>query len=253
MSLRLLGKIAVITGTGGGVGREAALLFAKEGAAIVGCDIDANAAAHTVEMVNDEGGTMVSLHPRDLTDPSDCRALIDLALRTCGQIGVLFNNAACATFNRMEDRGDEEWDRDRRQGVDLVFYLTRAAWPHLKASRGVLVNTASLNATLSFMPLPSLAHTTSKAGIIGMTRQLAMEEREFGIRANSISPGLRETNQTNEQLKDPEWAGSMLGKTLLGRLGRAAEVADVALFLASDQSSYVTDIDVVVDGGMKVW
>ena len=87
--------------------------------------------------------------------------------------------------------------------VDLVFYLTRAAWPHLKNSGGVVVNMASLNATLSFKILPSLAHTTNKAGIIGMTRQLAMEGREHGIRANSISPGLIESNATLEQLKDP--------------------------------------------------
>src|SRR5438445_13431806 len=89
---------------------------------------------------------------------------------------------------------------------------------------------------MSFKTLGSLAHTTAKAGIIGMTRQLAMEGREYGIRANSISPGLIETNQTREQLKDPEWAGYMLGKTLLGRLGRPEEVANVALFLASEES-----------------
>jgi NAD(P)-dependent dehydrogenase (short-subunit alcohol dehydrogenase family) len=135
----------------------------------------------------------------------------------------------------------------------VVFFLTRAAWPHLKASHGVVVNTASLNGLMSFKTLGSLAHTTAKAGIIGMTRQLAMEGREHGIRANSISPGLIETNQTREQLKDPEWASAMLGKTLLGRLGRPEEVANVALFLASDDSSYVTGVDIVVDGGMKVW
>jgi NAD(P)-dependent dehydrogenase (short-subunit alcohol dehydrogenase family) len=137
--------------------------------------------------------------------------------------------------------------------VDLVFYLTRAAWPHLKASHGVGVNTASLNGLLSFKTLGSLAHTTAKAGIIGMTRQLAMEGREHGIRVNSISPGLTETNQTREQLKDPAWASVMLGKTLLGRLGRPEEIANVALFLASEKSSYVTGVDIVVDGGMKVW
>ena len=86
-----------------------------------------------------------------------------------------------------------------------------------------------------------------------MTRQLAMEGREHGIRANSISPGVIETNQTREQLKDPEWFGYMLGKTLLGRLGRPEEVANVAVFLASDDSSYITGVDIVVDGGMKVW
>jgi NAD(P)-dependent dehydrogenase (short-subunit alcohol dehydrogenase family) len=99
----------------------------------------------------------------------------------------------------------------------------------------------------------SRAHTTAKAGIIGMTRQLAMEGREHGIRANSISPGVIETNQTREHLKDLEWAGHMLGKTLLGHLGRPEEAANVALFLASDKSSYVTGVDIVVDGGMKVW
>src|SRR3981081_784784 len=95
-----------------------------------------------------------------------------------------------------------------------------------------------------------VAHTTNKAGIIGMTRQLAMEGREHGIRANSISPGLIESGATREQLNDAKWADYMVGKTLMGRLGRPEEVANVALFLASDESSYITGVDLVVDGGM---
>jgi NAD(P)-dependent dehydrogenase (short-subunit alcohol dehydrogenase family) len=235
------------------MGRESALAFAREGALVVGCDLSVDAAQATVEMVRGEGGTMVSMQPCRLAESADCRALVELAVSTFGRIDVLFNLAAMSHFNWLEDITDEEWDRARQDELDLVFYLTRAAWPHLKAARGVVVNMASLNASLSFKILPSLAHTTFKAGIIGMTRQLAMEGREHGIRANSISPGLIESNATRQQLKDPEWASYMLGKTLLGRLGRPEEVANVALFLASEDSSYVTGVDIVVDGGMKVW
>lgn len=252
MSGRLASKVCVITGTGGSVGRASALAFAREGALVIGCDVNVSAAEATAEMVRAQDGTMISLQPCHLTIPSECQALVDLAVREYGRVDVLFNNAAMAYFNWLEDITDEEWNRDLREEIDLVFFLTRAAWPYLKTSHGVVVNTASLNGLMSFKALGSLAHTTAKAGIIGMTRQLAMEGREYGIRANSISPGLIETNQTREQLKDPEWAGAMLGKTLLGRLGRPEEVANVALFLASDDSSYITGIDIVVDGGMRV-
>lgn len=253
MSDRLMDKVCIITGTGGSIGRAAARAFAREGAKVVGTDFGAADSEATLNSVLELGGVMASLHPCDLTNPKQCQALIDLAVRMYGRIDVVFNNAAKAYFNWIEDISDEEWERNRREEVDLVFYLTRAAWPYLKSSRGVIVNMASLNASLSFKNLGSLAHTTAKAGIIAMTRQLAMEGREYGIRANSISPGIIETNQTREQLKDPEWAASMLGKTLLGRLGQAEEIANVALFLTSDDSSYVTGVDIVVDGGAKVW
>jgi NAD(P)-dependent dehydrogenase (short-subunit alcohol dehydrogenase family) len=142
----------------------------------------------------------------------------------------------------------------RRDEVDLIFYLTRAAWSHLRASRGVVVNMASLNGQLSFKDIASLSHTTNKAAILGMTRQLAMEGSRHGIRVNSISPGLIESGATRAQLDEGDnWARQMLDRTLLGRLGQPEEVANVALFLSCDDSSYITGIDVVVDGGMKVW
>jgi len=253
MTRRLQDKTCIITGTGGSIGRAAALRFAEEGASVVGCDTNADAAQVTVELVQAAGGRMISLHPADLTAMADCQKLVDLAIREHGRIDVLFNNAAMAHFNWIEDITEDEWHLNTREEVDLVFFLTKVAWPHLKLSGGTIVNTASLTGWRVFRTLGGLAHATAKMGIVGMTKQLAMEGRKHGIRANSISPGVIETNQSREQLKDKEWADYMLSKTLLGRLGKPDEVANVALFLASDESSFVTGIDIKVDGGMAVW
>ena len=252
---RLGQKVCVVTGTGGSMGRATALTFAREGASVVGCDVAVEPAGQTVELVRAAGGEMVSMQPCRLTDPADCAALVELAVSTFGRIDVLFNLAGKSHFGRLENVTDEDWDAARRDEVDLIFYLTRAAWPHLKDSSGVVVNMASLNGQLSFKSLASLSHTTNKAGIIGMTRQLALEGSEHGIRVNSISPGLIQSGATRAHLEDGEggWAREMLDRTLLGRLGEPEDIANAALFLASDESSYITGIDLIVDGGMKVW
>jgi len=237
------------------MGRATAITFAREGALVVGCDVAVEPAEATVETVRAAGGQMVSLQPCRLSDPANCAKLVELAVDEFGRIDVLFNLAAKSHFGWLEDVADEEWDAARRDEVDLVFYLTRAAWPHLKATRGVVVNMASLNGQLSFKTLASLSHTTNKSGIIGMTRQLAMEGSGHGIRVNSISPGLIQSGATREHLDEGTggWAQEMIDRTLLRRLGEPEDVANVALFLACDDSSYVTGIDVAVDGGMKVW
>ena len=235
------------------MGRATALTFAGEGALVVGCDVVAEPAEETVELVRAEGGQMVSQHPSRISDPDQCARLVELAVTEFGQIDVLFNLAARSHFSPIETFTDEEWDAARRDEVDLVFYLTRAAWPRLKASHGAVINMASLNGSLSFKLLPSLAHTTNKAAIIGMTRQLAMEGGAFGIRVNSVSPGFIETNSTRGELENEEFGRRMRDRTLLGRYGQAEDIANAALYLASDESSYVTGIDLIVDGGMKVW
>jgi len=253
LTRRLAGKTCIVTGSGGSIGRATCLRFAAEGANVVGCDIAAPGAGETVRLVEAAGGTMISVHPADLTDKATCERLVQSAVDRFGGIDVLFNNGAMAYFAWIEEMDDDTWYKTINQELDLVFLLTRAAWAELGKSKGCIVNTASLSAWAGIERLPGLAHSAAKGGVLSMTRQLAMEGRKHGIRANSVSPGTIETNQTRFILEDPEWTRVQVGRAMMNRMGQPEEVASVVAFLASADASYVTGADIAIDGGVRAW
>jgi meso-butanediol dehydrogenase/(S,S)-butanediol dehydrogenase/diacetyl reductase len=249
---RLDGKVALITGTGGGMGRAAAVLFAAEGAQVVGCGLDAAGSAETVAMVEAAGGKMFASTPVDLTDPAQAKAWIDEGVTQAGRLDVLYNNAAALRSGSVSDMTQADWQFTLRHELDIVFHPTKAAWPHLQRNGGSVVNIASVAGWRGVRSSPQFAHGAAKAGVVGMTRHLAAEGAPHGIRVNSISPGAVIT-PVNPALADPESEMSKILRTLipLGRPADPEEIARCALFLASDDSSYVTGADIIADGGLS--
>ncbi|MGL6044627.1 MAG: SDR family NAD(P)-dependent oxidoreductase, partial [Sandaracinobacteroides sp.] len=240
--------------SGGSIGRAACLRFAAEGALVVGCDRNAAAALETVQAVEANGGRMVSLQPCDLTEPGAARALVDFAIDRAGRVDILYNNAAMAHFAWFADMDFAQFQQTMRDEVDLVFHACKAVWPHFVAQRhGVILNTASVSGMICYEVVPGLAHSTAKAGILGMTRHLAMEGARHNIRVNALSPGLVETNQSAELMADPAWWGKMQARIMLGRAGAPADIAAAAAFLASSDAAWITGANLPVDGGTTAW
>ena len=250
MGGRLQGRIALITGTADGQGRAAAQLFAREGAKVVGCDLKAPEAEETVRIVRAQGGEMVSLHPLDLAEGAQVKRWIDFALETYGDFDILYNNASAPRFAPVDRMSWEEWHFTIRNELDLIYWACHYAVPHLKTrGGGVIINTASISGLIG-SAIGNFAHGAAKGGVIGLTKQLAIELAPFGIRVNCISPGLIETPATAPLLQDPKLKEAMLRDIPLRRLGRPEEIAAAALFLASDEASYFHGANIVVDGGV---
>ncbi|MGA0607570.1 SDR family NAD(P)-dependent oxidoreductase [Phenylobacterium sp. VNQ135] len=246
---RLEGKVAIITGTGSGMGRAAARLFAREGAKVVGCDINP-AGGRTADEVSAEGGEMVSLQPVDLSVPEGAERLVAFAIEHYGAIDVVYNNAAMAYFAMVPDMDYETFNRTQREEVDIIFHLCRAAWPHLVArGGGSIINTASTAAKKGSTAQGMLAHSAAKGAVTAMTRQYAAEGGKHRIRANTISPGMIRSAQTEPLMKQEGWTERAIARQLIKRIGEPEDVAQAALFLASDESGFITGADIAVDGG----
>jgi len=249
---RLEGKIALITGVGGGMGATAAAMFAAEGARVVGCDLDQDAARATEKAVRADGGEITVMGGVDLGDPEQARAWVDEAVATYDGIDVLYNNASAQRFGALDELSVEDWDFTMRNELSLVYYTVRAAWPHLKAhAGGSIVNVASIAALRGVEFMPQNAHSAAKGGVLALTLQLVVEGGPHGIRANCISPGMVETPNTAPLLADPpqRMRQVVLERIPLGRHGQPEDVVNAAIFLASDESSWITGTNIVVDGG----
>jgi meso-butanediol dehydrogenase/(S,S)-butanediol dehydrogenase/diacetyl reductase len=252
---RLAGKVALISGTAGAQGRAAAQIFTREGASVVACDINEKGASETERMVKGEGGEIVSFGPLDLSRRVDVQSWVDGALEAFGGIDILYNNASLPRFGAVAELSDEDWSFTLRNELDLVWYSCQAAWPHLVArGGGAIVNISSISAFVGMRSLPQVAHSSTKAAVIGLTRQLAAEGAAVNIRANVISPGAIAGPATDEMLAmgDVGPITPIVDHAAFRRPGRPEEIVYAALFLASDESSYVNGANLVVDGGTSV-
>jgi NAD(P)-dependent dehydrogenase (short-subunit alcohol dehydrogenase family) len=211
-------------------------------------------AAKTLAAVRAVGGEMVSLQPCDVTDPDDVARLMDLAVSTYGGIDILYNNAARARMAPVAQMTFEDFAFTIEHEVYVIFHAVKAAWQAMiDRGGGSIINTASVSGSRVFKVVPGLAHSAGKGAVIAMTRQLALEGAPHGIRANTLSPGVIEVPGMAAALENPVFREAMASRVMLPRFGQPDDTAGAAVFLASDDASWITGIDLLVDGGTSAW
>jgi NAD(P)-dependent dehydrogenase (short-subunit alcohol dehydrogenase family) len=249
--MRLQNKVALITGAGSGIGHYTALLFAQEGAAVVVADINDEGGQQTVADITAAGGKAVYIHA-DVSKASDCEAMVALAEETYGGLHILFNNAGVMLSADDDAVSTEEsvWDMTMAINVKGVFFGCKYGIPAMRRSGGgSIINTASFVALLG-AATPQLAYTASKGAVLSMSRELATIHARENIRVNALCPGPLRTELLMKFLNTEEKKQRRLVHIPMGRFGEAKEMAYAALYLASDESSYVTGTEFVVDGGI---
>jgi len=250
----LANHIAVVTGAGSGIGRAIAVGYASEGARVVALDINAQAAADAAKEARDAGGKAESF-ALDVTNRDACFAVAREIAAKVGQVTILCNNAGINRRNGFTADPDavlKDWQDIMAINLNGVFNVTHAFLEPLKASKGRIVNIASIQSFVHVRTPNSPAYTTSKHGVLGFTRALGAELGKHGIRVNAIGPGLIET-PLNAQVRanNPELVKIFLDHTPLGRAGKPEDIVGPAIFLASDLSAYVTGSIVMADGGYR--
>jgi NAD(P)-dependent dehydrogenase (short-subunit alcohol dehydrogenase family) len=240
---RLAGRRAIVTGAASGIGRASAELFSGEGAHVLAVDRPGTDLAFESQMI----ATLAV----DVTEAEAPDEIIAAAVARLGGLDILFNNAGIGASALASQMTDEAWDQVQAVNLRAVFRLTRAAIPHLiQSSAGRIINTASVMAEGTDFGLA--AYCASKAGVLGLTRTLALELGRHGVTANALMPGAIKTGMTKASFAQPEVADVWAGKSVLRRLGEPLDVAKVALFLASDDAAFVTGQAIAADGGLTL-
>lgn len=248
---RFLGKNVIVTGASSGIGRETAVLFGSEGAAVVVADIDEAGGKRTVELIRDAGGS-ASFVETDVADPDSVAALVDTTVGRLGSLDILHNNAYWAPLNRpIADTSQDEWERAIGVTLGGVFLGCKFAIPvMIRQGHGVIVNTGS---TAGVVASPKFgAYMAAKGGVLALTRSVAFDYGADGIRCNAVCPGLTETPATAPVLADDDRREWLLQRIVVGRIGHPSDIAAAVLFLASDESSFMTGQLLVIDGGRTI-
>jgi NAD(P)-dependent dehydrogenase (short-subunit alcohol dehydrogenase family) len=249
--MRLTGKVALITGAGMGQGREAALLFAREGARVVVCDVNVRAGAETARLIERKGGRALFVET-DVGVEADVERAVAAAVKRFRALHVLYNNAGVLWKDRdrsVLETSEANWDRVLAINLKGPFFVAKHGVPHLvRAGGGSVINVGSVSALAGFTVAQD-AYTSAKGALVSLTRSLAIQFARHNVRCNIIHPGIIETPMQAPYLKDAGKRRSFEESIPLGRIAHPREIANVALFLASDESSYVTGAEIVADGG----
>jgi NAD(P)-dependent dehydrogenase (short-subunit alcohol dehydrogenase family) len=247
----LRGKVAIITGAATGIGRASALLFAQAGARVALADAREPELARTVAEVRAAGGEATAI-TADLARPDECTAVVTSAVRAFGRVDVLLNNAGVGTMvvgGTVETIGLEHWDLAQDVNVRAIYLVSRAAVPHMRSAGGSIVNISSVSAFRGSVGRPSHAYAASKGAVLALTHAMAASYGRDGIRVNAICPGTIRTRLTADIVDRVERASKEGHGIPLGRVGEPEDIARCALFLASDDASFISGAHIVADGG----